>query len=449
MLDGSLKPDEGEIFIHGKSVNLESPKAAMLQGITMIPQELDLLPHLSIAENIMFYQLSVGYKQVSWKQLIETASQKLEELGEPFNVKQRVGKLSIAQQQIVAIAKALVSDARIIILDEPTSALGGQDIERFFTVLRKLKNQGISMIFISHRLNEVLEVADCLTVLRDGCNLGTYQKGALTEARLSELIVGRPVSDKYPRVECKQGGEVLRVENLSIGGKLHKVSFVLKEGEVLGIVGALGAGKSELALALFGGIPVVVNGEVLLKGEKISLSCPAKAIAKGFALVPEDRRRMGLIFNKSIRFNITLSSLKWLSRSGFVIGKLEREISTRLVYDLGIKCRDIEQIVEYLSGGNQQKVVIAKGLVARSRVIILDEPTRGIDVGAKVEIYNLINKLKRQGVGVLLLSSDVNELCGVADRILVLIQGRVVREFSRAEASEREIQQLVLSEVKV
>lgn len=447
MLDGSYHPDEGKVILNGHEIKLNSPREAVKKGIYMVYQELMLLPQLSVAENICLSWLILEKKKrINWKKLYDFASIQLKKLAVDYNVKEKVGNLSIAQQQIVSIARALVSNCQLLILDEPTSALSKGDITNLFQVIKKLKKQNISIIFISHRLNEVLEIVDRLTVLRDSRKVGTFYIGDLTEDKIAELIVGQPVRNKYPKIHIAASDEeLLRLENINVKDKLFNISFSLKKGEVLGIAGALGAGKTELALTLFGGYKDRNEGEIFLENKKVLITSPADAIKKGIALVPEDRRSLGLILNRGTRFNISLPILERLSsRLGFINIKKEKTLTKDFIRKLRISCTTMEQPVENLSGGNQQKVVLAKGLIAQSKLVIMDEPTRGIDIGAKIEIYKLINELSQKGIGVILLSSEVQEVYSISDRIIVLNRGKIVKEVVHDQTNELEIQQLVL-----
>jgi len=447
MLDGSYRPDEGKVILNGQEIKLNSPQEANQKGIGMVYQELMLLPHLSVAENICLSWLILEKKKrIDWKELYDIASKQLKKLGIDYNVREKVSNLTVAQQQIISIARALASNCQLLILDEPTSALSTKDVNNLFQVMKKLKKQGVAIIFISHRLEEVLEIADRLTVLRDSRKIGTFHIGDLTEDKIAELIVGRPVRDKYPKSNITAlDEELLRLENIKVKDKLFNTSLYLRKGEILGIVGALGAGKTELALILFGAYKIRSEGKIFFENKKLLVKSPENAIKKGIALVPEDRRGSGLILNNGVRFNISLPILGKINKLGFIKTKKEKNITKDFVKKLKINCTSIEQIVETLSGGNQQKVVLSKCLAAQAKLVIMDEPTRGIDVGAKVEIYKLINELAQKGVSVILLSSEVPEIYGMSDRIIVLHRGKIVKEVNHDQTNELEIQRLVLS----
>ena len=447
MLDGSYRPDEGKIILNGQEIKLNSPQEAAQKGIGMVYQELMLLPHLSVAENICLLMLILkNVKIINWDNLYKISSNFLKELGVKYNVKESINKLSIAKQQIVSIARALASNCKVLILDEPTSALSQGEIENLFKVIKKLKIQGVSIIFISHKLGEVLEIADRVTILRDSQKVGTFYIGDLTEDKITELIIGRSIREKYPKIlNIPAEEELLKLKNLSLKDKLFNISFSLKKGEILGIVGALGAGKSELAMTLFGAYREKASGEIYLGNKKVSIQSPKDAINERIALVSEDRRSAGLILNQGIRFNISLPILRNINRMGFVKIEIEKKTAQEYIKKLKIKCTSMEQLVENLSGGNQQKVVLAKWLATNAKLVIMDEPTRGIDVGVKVEIYKLINELAQIGIGIILLSSEVPEICGMSDRIIVLYQGKIVKEVAYDQLNELEIQRLVLS----
>ena len=435
LLDGSHTISEGKILLEGKEVNFHSPQIASKHGIGMVYQELMLLPHQSIAENICISKLITNNKKiVNWKEVNEIAYNKLKELGFEFDVKVKVKNLSVANQQIVAIARALVSNCKLLILDEPTSALSLKDVETLFSTMRRLKKHGVAMIFISHRLEEVLAISDRVTVFRDGEKVGTYHIGELSEDRIAELIIGRKIKEKYPKVSTQTLDNILQVKNLNIEDKINNVSFEVKRGEILGLVGSMGAGKTEIAKFLFGAYTEKeVFGDVYIENKKVLKHSPAQSIKLGISLITEDRRNEGLILNQCVRFNCSISILRNISKYGFVDNKEDRRIAEDSVEKLNIKCTSIEQKTEYLSGGNQQKVVLAKWLATKMKVVIFDEPTKGIDVGAKIEIYKIINTLVEKGVGILVLSSEVPEICGIADRVLVLFRGKIIHEELRSD----------------
>lgn len=451
MINGSLPPDEGAIFLDGKIVRLSSPQEAGKKGIGMVHQELLLLPSLSIAENICLEMLvKKNIKIINWNKIYEISSNILEKLGIKYNLYEPLRNLSTAEQQIVCIARALVSDCRVLILDEPTSALALKDIENLFEVIEKVKTQGVSIIFISHKLDEILKISDRITILRDSRKIETFNRGVLTEEKIIELMVGKAIEQKYPKTKKNREHkkEILKVKNLNIKNKLSNISFSANKGEILGIVGSLGAGKSELANSLFGSYnKEEVTAEIFMENKKVYIHSPKDAINKGIALVTEDRRGEGLIISKGIRFNISLPIIRNIScYGGFVKLVTETDIAQQYCNKLSIKCTSVEQITKNLSGGNQQKVVLAKWLAANTNVLIMDEPTRGIDVGAKIEIYKLMNELSHSGVSIILFSSEIQEICEISDRIIVMFRGKFIKEFLNDHYLDKnEVQRLVLS----
>lgn len=449
MLDGSYSPDGGKIVLGGLEVKFNSPENAARMGIGMVYQELMLLPYQSIAENICISKLVVNkVKIVNWKDINQTAFNKLKELGFKYDVRIKVKDVSVANQQIIAIARALISNCKVLILDEPTSALPAKDVSILFQTMNRLKEHGVAMIFISHRLEEVLKISDRVTVLRDGRKIGTFGVKELSEDKIAELIVGRKVKDKYPKISTTAADTILRVKKMNIGDKVKNASFEVKKGQILGVVGAMGAGKTEIAKSLFGAYLGKVQGNIYLQNKKVLISSPSDAIRIGISLVTEDRREEGLIINQGIRFNTSLSIMGNISKFGFINLQEDIEIANKSVKKLNIKCTSIEQKAEFLSGGNQQKVVLGKWMATtKLKIIILDEPTRGIDIGAKVEIYKIINQLVKNGIGILFFSSEVPEVCGIADKILVLYRGTIIHEQMRSKKgfNEQLIQKLVLS----
>lgn len=449
VLNGALLPDQGEVVVQGRPIRLSSPQEALRHGIGMVYQELNLLPHLSVAENIFASRLPLTkLRTVDWTKLADQATKRLEMLGVDMDVHRRVRELSVAEQQVVAIARALVSECRVLVLDEPTSALSHKDVKSLFLVIRRLKEHGVAVVFISHKLGEVLEITDRVTVLRNGQKVGSLWTRETSEEQLTELVAGRAISGKYPKVDTTPSNEVLRVEHLSVKGRLEDISFTLRKGEILGIVGLLGAGKTEIARAIFGVYghnPSVIEGDLYFDQKRLVLRSPVEAVRQGIGFVPESRASEGLLVNHHVAFNVSLPALAGLSTFGVVRRQEEAGVVKGLIERLRIKCTSMFQKTRNLSGGNQQKVVLAKWLATQAKLVILDEPTRGIDVGAKVEVYNLLNNLVERGVGVLLLSSEVPEVRGMADRILVLDRGRIIREIRREETDEQELQRLVMS----
>jgi len=440
VLMGVYSRDSGRILLDGKEVRISSPKEAENLGISMIFQEFNLLPHLTVGENIFLTRLprKSFLRTVDWKKLWDNASEILSKLEISLDPKSLIKDLSVAEMQMVEIAKALSVNARILIMDEPTSALTQEEIKKLFAQMRKLKDQGVAIVFISHRLEEIKEISDRITVLRDGRKIATVAAGEVTEEEIAEMMVGREVKTLFPKTEVRKGKVLLEVKSLTRRGVFEDVSFYLREGEILGIYGLVGAGRTELVRSIFGEDPVD-DGEVFLEGRKVSVKHPKDAVDLGVGLVPENRALQGLLLNMSVRENIALPNLAKLSRKGWVLGFRERSVVQRQVQVLGVKTPSIEQKVLYLSGGNQQKVVLAKWLERNPRVLILDEPTRGIDVGAKAEVHALMNSLAEKGIGIIMISSELPEVLGMSDRVLVMRKGRIVAEFTREEASPQKV----------
>lgn len=447
ILSGAQHPDSGEILLDGKPVRIHSPHHAQELGISMIYQEFNLNPLLSVAENIYLgRQPRMGKSPLlSWSALYDDARKVLARIGVGLNVKRMVNTLSVAEQQMVEIAKALTFDARIIVMDEPSATLTDHELHALFDLIRSLREQGIGIIYISHRLEEVFTIGDRVTVMRDGQHVATEPVSALDRDQIIRMMVGRELKDEFPKEEFAQGVERLNVRGLSRRGHFEGISFSVHQGEIVGLTGLVGAGRTEVARALFGADRADA-GEVRLDGHRVHIRRPSDAIANGLGLLTEDRKGQGLVLGMPVRENATLANLDAVCRGPFLKLAAEREVAQRFVRELQIKTPGIEQTVQNLSGGNQQKVVLAKWLFTQSRVLIFDEPTRGIDVGAKVEIYKLMNELVRQGVAVLMISSELPEILGMCDRILVMHEGRLRGELSRAGATQEKIMRLATGE---
>jgi D-xylose transport system ATP-binding protein len=433
----------GEIFIHGEPQRFRSIRDAETAGIAIVFQELSLVKDLTVGENIFLGREPRRFGVIHWDELYRQARQLLDDLRLGIDPRTPVRNLGIGQQQLVEIAKALSHrTARILVLDEPTAALTDTEVETLVRILNRLRERGIGMIYISHKLEEVFRLSDRITVLRDGRTVETRPTNALTEARVIALMVGREVVDIFPKVEHAFGETVfevrdITVEDPNVPGKLlvSSVSFGVRRGEVLGIAGLMGAGRSELLTAVFGAHAGRVSGEVFVEGKRVRITNPAKAIAHGIGYVTEDRKRFGLVLEQAILNNMTLASLPLVSGRFVTNAESEAATSQRAMRDLRIKARNVFTITGTLSGGNQQKVVLAKWLLTQPRVLFLDEPTRGIDIGAKQEIYAQVNKLARDGLAIVLVSSELPEVLGLSDRVLVLHEGRLTGEFTRAQAT--------------
>ena len=446
ILSGALQKTQGQIFLQGEEIQIKNPRQAQKLGISTIYQELNLVPNLTVAENIYLGNEPLLLPGViDRKRLFESAQEILEGIGAKIDVDKIVNKLGIAQQQVVEVAKALSLEAKILIMDEPTSALTQHEIKQLFATIWKLKSKGVSIIYISHRIAELFEIGDRVTVLRDGKVIGTHQTNQVTKTQLIHEMVNRELTEQFPKKSTKIGVEVFRVQGLKRNGVLNNISFKLHKGEVLGIAGLMGSGRTELARALFGA-DKIDSGKILINGAVRKLNSTRQAINSGIGFLTEDRKSQGLILLLSVKDNICLPSLERFSRFGFM--QMEKEILTTNKYlqELHIKTPGFKQKVLYLSGGNQQKVVLSKWLCSQADILIFDEPTRGIDVGAKVEIYKLMNQLAAEGVAIILISSELPEILGMSERILVMHQGSITGELSAEEATPEKILQFALGE---
>ncbi|SDI52049.1 sugar ABC transporter ATP-binding protein [Desulfosporosinus hippei] len=439
ILSGIYSKDAGSIQIQGTESAASSPKTAQALGVAIIHQELNMIPDLTISENMFlgreFKWGRTGF--INWSKMAAEAKSYLQQLGMNLNPDSLVGELSVGQQQMVEIAKALSMHAKILVLDEPTAALTKREIEKLFQLITTLKTQGVGMIYISHRMEEIFQISDRITVLRDGRYIGTRDTNVTTMDELVQMMVGREIKERFPKVETKIGEERLRVERLAQDGKLYDINFSVRAGEILGIAGLMGSGRSELAKALFG--VGKYQGKIFVNGKPVTIKGPAEAIKAGLALITEDRKGEGLVTDLSVRENLALPNLRTLSRLGFISHRLEQDFVEDSIQKLKVKVHHSGQEVSSLSGGNQQKVVIGKWLATQPNVLILDEPTRGVDIGAKREIYDLMNQLVQSGVSIVMISSELPEVLGMSDRILVMHEGRITGEFSRENATQETI----------
>ncbi len=454
ILIGVYRKDGGEITLNGTEIEPRVPHEAFTLGISVIHQELNLVPEMMVFENVFLgreirQQTRQGklLRRLDKLKMRQETRRLLDLLGANFEPDTFVKKLGVAQRQMVEIAKALSLDARIIIMDEPTSSLPQSDVGTLFKVMQELKRHGVSIVFITHRIEEVFEIADRVVVLRDGKNAGKMAIEAATMEKVITHMVGRTMNQMFPKQEVEIGEKVLAIKGLSRGEKVRDINFQLYKGEILGLAGLVGAGRTETVRALFG-IDKKDAGEVWLDGQSVDLISPQSSIQAGLGFVPEDRKLQGLILNMAVYQNVTLASLKQLTRSLVINRSAERAVTERFVEQLQIRTPGIRQLVKHLSGGNQQKVVLAKWLALRPRVLILDEPTRGVDVGAKAEIHALISQFAKQGMGVILISSELPELLGMCDRILVMSKGTIAGEFSREEADQEKIMASAVADVK-
>ncbi|MDD3202300.1 MAG: sugar ABC transporter ATP-binding protein [Pygmaiobacter massiliensis] len=439
ILSGVYTRDEGEMLIFGEAVSDMDPKKAQALGVAIIHQELNMCQHLSVAENIFLGREITRGGRLATKEMNAAAKAALDRLNIDIDPNTIVGDLAVSKQQMVEIAKAISTDAKVLIMDEPTSALTSKEIDDLFVIIRKLKSEGCGIVYISHRLEELQHIIDRVTIMRDGKYITSGDFKDFTMSEIISNMVGREIKEKFPRVEATLGETILEVKNLNAGRMVRNVSFNVRAGEIVGIAGLMGAGRTETTRALFG-IDAKDSGEVLLDGKAIHIRCPEDAIKAGIVLAPEDRKKDGLCTKLSIRDNIALPNLDILCNPlGVVDKKKEAVMTAKAIEDLRIKLPTAEVDAGSLSGGNQQKVVVAKWLARNSRLVIFDEPTRGIDVAAKVEIYNLMNELKQQGIGVLFVSSEMPEVMGIADRIIVMCDGRITGEVDAQQTTQNEI----------
>ncbi|WP_129595829.1 ribose ABC transporter ATP-binding protein RbsA [Anaerophilus nitritogenes] len=438
ILSGVYQKDQGQLIYEGEEIHLKGPKDAQDLGISIIHQELNLIPHLTIGENIFLGREPVNkFKKIDWKKLYEDSEKLLKKLKVDKDPRQKVSQLSVGEQQMIEIAKALSLHAKIIIMDEPTDALTKKETESLFEVIDELRKDEKGIVYISHRLEEIFRMCDDVTVLRDGRFIGEDEVKNLDENKLIEMMVGRKLTEQFPRIEVKKGELALEVKNLS-NEYIKDIHFTLRKGEILGISGLMASGRTELAKTLYGVIQKI-SGEIYIEGKKVEIKSPQQALQKGIAYVSEDRKGEGLILGLSVKENMTICSLEKFEESLRISSKKEKEAVKRYIGHMNIKTPSENQKIKNLSGGNQQKVSIAKGLMTKPKILILDEPTRGVDVGAKKEIYDLINEFKKEGMSIIMISSEMPEVLGMSDRILVMYQGRISGEFSIEDASQEKI----------
>ena len=444
ILSGAYQKTGGEIVLFGDAVEIESPKHAQELGIGIIYQELNLIPSLTAAENIFLgREMTNSLGLIDTNTLLSSARALLADLGLRIDCDIPIKNFGIAQRQMIEVAKALSLNAKILIMDEPTSALSEAEIRQLFETIIRLKAKGVSIIYISHRLEEIFEIGDRVTVLRDGKWIGTKSIGETSKSELVRMMVNRELKEQYPRQRTKIGEEVLRVEKLNRRGTLRDISFSLHRGEILGISGLLGSGRTELARALFGA-DRIDSGEIYIKGERQKITSPRAAINLSMGFLTEDRKSQGLVLTLSVKENITLSSLHSFCKLGIINIKREEQEAASYMRNLRIKTPGLEQKALYLSGGNQQKVVLAKWLCSKAEIFIFDEPTRGIDVGSKVEIYQLMNQLTAEGVAIIMISSELPEILGMSDRILVMHQNEIAGELPAEKATQEQIMRYAL-----
>jgi rhamnose transport system ATP-binding protein len=440
ILAGVYLPDGGSIVLAGEAVTLRNPSQAQRLGFTVIHQQPSLFPDLDVAENIYMGRQPLGtLGRIDWGLVYREVNALLRRLGAHFDARTPVRSLSVADQQLIEIAKALSMQTRLLVMDEPTAALSAREVEDLFGIMRQLRAQGVAILFISHRFEEIFDIADRVTVLRDGTHILTKPVGELGQAETISAMVGREMSALFPKQEAVIGPVVLEVRGLTRAGEFRDVSFQVHRGEILGFAGLVGAGRTEVARAIFG-ISQPEAGTILLDGQEVRFAAPTDAMRHRIAYVPEDRYQHGLVREFPIASNVTMpiwrSISTWL---GIVDQRRERAIATDYFQRLHIRATGIQQVAQSLSGGNQQKVVIAKWLATEPRVLILDEPTRGIDIGAKAEVHRLISQLASEGIAIIMISSELPEVLAMSDRILVMHEGRVTGEFTRQEANQERV----------
>lgn len=443
ILAGAQPADRGDILIGGRPAAVTSPARARELGVSMIYQEFNLSPFLSVAENIFLgREPRVGKTPfIDGARLRRDAEEVLRHMGVTLDVRLPVNRLSVAQMQMVEIAKAVSVNARILVMDEPSATLTDHELASLFTLIGELRGRGMGILYISHRLEEVFQIGDRATVMRDGRHVATRDVAGLTREDIIRMMVGRELTEEFPKVSLPRGAERLRVEGLTREGLFSDVGFSLHAGEIVGLTGLVGSRRTEVVRAIFGADRPSA-GRVFVDGKEVAVSSPRDAIAHGVGLLTEDRKNQGLVLGMSVRENITLANLGALVRGIFVKGGAERRVAEDFVRELQIKTPSVEQAVQLLSGGTQQKVVLARWLFTNAGILMFDEPTRGVDVGAKTEIFRLMNALLERGAAVLMVSSELPEVLGMCDRILVMHEGRLAGELSRAEATQERIMQL-------
>ncbi|MEI7238981.1 ribose ABC transporter ATP-binding protein RbsA [Pectobacterium brasiliense] len=436
VLTGIYRKDAGSIHFLGKEVDFSGPKASQEAGIGIIHQELNLIPQLTIAENIFLgREFTNRFGRIDWNKMYAEADKLLKRLNLRYNSRRMVGDLSIGDQQMVEIAKVLSFESKVIIMDEPTDALTDTETASLFSVIKELQSQGCGIVYISHRLKEIFEICDDITVFRDGQFIGERPVSDLEEDTLIEMMVGRKLEDQYPRSNKVPGEVRLKVQNLS-GPGVDSVSFTVRKGEILGVAGLMGAGRTELMKILYGALPRT-GGNVTLDGRDVVTRKPQDGLANGIVYISEDRKRDGLVLGMSVKENMSLTALRYFSHAGGRLKHAEEQLTVAdFIRLFNVKTPSMEQPIGLLSGGNQQKVAIARGLMTRPNVLILDEPTRGVDVGAKKEIYQLINQFKEEGLSIILVSSEMPEVLGMSDRIIVMHEGRLSGDFPIEQATQ-------------
>lgn len=440
IIAGAITATKGKITIGDKTFEKMTPALAKANGIGVIYQEFNLVPSMSVAENIFLGEKTGSAICPDFKKMHTEATRLLKSLGVNIDSYRMVGGLSTAQQQLVEVAKAIAKNCKVLIMDEPSASIAQAEVANMLRIVRQLKEQGVTIIYISHRMEEVFEISDRVSILRDGKYIGTSRIGEVSTQQLINMMVGRELTMTYPTRNVTPGEEILRVNHLTGNGDFD-LNLYLRKGEILGLAGLVGAGRTEFAKMLFGDVKPI-SGEIIVKGKRVSFQDTSDAIAAGIGLIPEDRKREGAFLGYSIQWNIPCMSLKRISKGTVIDQKEADRLADEYVEKLRIKTPSVKQLVKNLSGGNQQKVVVAKVLAAQSDILIFDEPTRGIDVGAKQEIYRLMNELVEQGMSIIMISSEMEELLGMSDRVMVLYEGRIMGELSRDQFSQSRVLEL-------
>lgn len=444
ILAGAYQRDKGEIYIDGELAKITTPKSVIELGISVIYQEFMLAPDLTVAENIFIDNLANTGLIINWKDLRKRAKEQLTNLGFPdIDPNEKVGNLSVAYQQIVEICKCLARNSKVLVFDEPTAVLTFSETKKLLSIIKQLQEDGVSIIYISHRLEELIEISDSITVLKDGKYVGTVETSSITKEKLVTMMVGRELTQLFPDRSAKIGDEVLKVENLNAGSMVKNVSFSVRSGEVVGFSGLVGSGRTEAMRAIFGA-DKRDSGKIIYFGNEVNFKDPKEAINNGFGLLPEDRKSQGLILEQSIRMNATIASMFKIKKYDIIDHKKEKAYVKELLASIATKYGSIEDDANSLSGGNQQKIALAKWLSADCKSIVFDEPTRGVDVGAKTEIYRIINELAERGVAVIIIASEMAEILGMCDRAIVMREGSIVGEVKKSELSENALIKLAM-----
>lgn len=445
ILMGLYTADSGEVFLDGEKYEIKNVGDAYGLGVSIIQQELNNILEMTIAENIFLGREIVRGRvnRINWKETYAKAKNLLEDFGLSYNCKTRIADLSISGMQMVEIVKAISRNAKLIIMDEPTSAISASEVKLLFEKIKELKKRNITIIYITHRLDEIFEVADEVTVLRDGKYVGSEKVADIERKQIISMMIGRELEDLYPKSKVEIGETLLEVKNLKRVGAIKKVTFSVRKGEILGVAGLMGSGRTELMRSIFG-LDKLDEGEIWLEGKKVRIDCPQTAIDLGIVMVPEDRKRYGLVLDMSVKNNITLPNLKLFFKHWKLDLRMERRQVNQIARKLFIKMSNIDIEANSLSGGNQQKVVLAKWLLSNPKVIILDEPTRGIDVGAKAEVHKIMVELAARGVALIMISSELPEILGMSDRIIIMNEGEIKGDLLREEASQQKLMELAV-----